>query len=173
MKRSLKKQVFYPDTAAILSPTRSKDRGAAPLKEGERSERNERVFWWAVDATLGGGAGGSRWDTKALYSNNPGCGWSGSRMLAFVDVLFCTRQSCIVLITFWDSRFGADSGGRLGWQMCLGRLVFHWLHRRKSWKSIVHPSSHRCRNETIHNNAGAGGGTRRRGLHFSDSTGRK
>lgn len=55
MKRSLKKQVFYPDTAAILSPTRSKDRGAAPLKEGERSERNERVFWWAVDVTLGGG----------------------------------------------------------------------------------------------------------------------
>lgn len=32
---------------------------------------------------------------------------------------------------------------------------------------------HKCTNETIHNNTWAGEGTRRRGLHFSDSTDRK
>lgn len=51
----------------ILPPFSVKT-GTTTLKEGKWSGENEGVFLWAGDAALGG-AGGSRWDTKALCSN--------------------------------------------------------------------------------------------------------
>lgn len=171
-------QMFYIDTAAILRPSRSKDRATATVKEGWPVQmdamKETNVHFYGLWTWHLGGAGASYWDTKALYSNNPDCPWcSVSRILTFACFLY-TRQRIIDLFTIWNSSFDADSGEFLSWKVYSRRfgLKFFCTEGRvgRALFILIHTFPHKCANETIHNNTWAGGGTRRRWLSLLDST---